>query len=100
MDENFIILPENITLHSDAEQVIDVIENRVLELLESDAGLLFSALYRLDVSEAAIQSAFMITTDETVSRKLATLIYNRQMERAEVKKQVQVNPITDPDYIF
>ncbi|MEZ4911682.1 MAG: hypothetical protein R2774_12585 [Saprospiraceae bacterium] len=98
--EEFAPFPDSIFSQSDPEQIIDVIENRVIELLNSDTGLLFSSLYRLDVSEKFIQQAFMTEQDETVSRKLAILIYTRQKERAEVKKQIKVKPITDPDYIF
>ncbi|MCB0659382.1 MAG: hypothetical protein KDC04_00505 [Saprospiraceae bacterium] len=97
MDLSSIIEIPNFS--QEAEAVINTIELRVADLMDTDMNLLMSYLYRLDVEERDLHIAFLPDSHESVAHKLAVLIYQRQKERTEHKKNTFVPPITDPDYL-
>ncbi len=67
----------------DRETLFKLIESRVNELLIENPDLLFSFLYRLDIDENKIQSA--IAQGEELSKALANLIIDRQIQRIQTK---------------
>jgi hypothetical protein len=75
------------------EALIEAIESRVNELLEKDPGLLFSYLYRLDVSETKVAAALKGLLDTSPVQAIARLIYDRQMVRVKTKLDYKQDPI-------
>ena len=77
--------------YEDKEQLLKLIETRVAQLLDSEPGLLFSYLYRLDVSEQDVRKVLHSSEDKVT--QFALLIYNRQLQRMETKLRIEQKPI-------
>ena len=77
--------------YEDREQLLQIIEERVAQLLDTEPGLLFSYLYRLDVSENDVKEALNSSQDKV--ELIALLIYNRQLQRVETKLKIEQKPI-------
>jgi hypothetical protein len=75
------------------EQMIQMISERVEELLERNIELLMSYLYRLDVAEAKINAALDLSAIIPPHVGIATLIWQRQKERIATKKKYKQDPI-------
>jgi len=82
---------------NDEEEIIQAVTIRVREMLDKSPDLLFSYMYRLDVEESAINHVLknnqLMATDEALAR----LIWERQKQRLEFKKQFPVKPIDDDE---
>jgi len=74
------------------EEMLRFIEARVIELLYKDPKLLFSYLYRLDISEAKVNT-IMRRAESNAAHGLAQLILERQLERIKTKKNMPQLPI-------
>lgn len=61
------------------EQIIAALTWRVDQLIAGNPDQLFSMLYRLDISERRIKEA--MATGQEVTKKIAVLIYERQLEK-------------------
>lgn len=61
------------------EKIITALTWRVDQLIAGNPDQLFSMLYRLDISEKKIKAA--MATDDEVTKKIAVLIYERQLEK-------------------
>lgn len=61
------------------EKIIIALTWRVDQLIAANPDQLFSMLYRLDISERKIKEA--MATDHDVTKKIAVLIYERQLEK-------------------
>lgn len=61
------------------EKIIAALTWRVEQLLAGNPDQLFSMLYRLDISERRIKEA--MATEQEVTKKIAVLIYERQLEK-------------------
>ncbi|MBP6794313.1 MAG: hypothetical protein KA143_04620 [Saprospiraceae bacterium] len=87
MDDSSEFIPELSIQDSyiDRDTLVAAMQVRVLDLLQNQPDLLFSYLYRLDVLEHKIQAA--LAAGENVSKALAELIIDRQVERIRTKKQ-------------
>ncbi len=70
---------------------------RVQELLSSDPSLLFSYLYRLDVSETKLKEALDPSGGDIV-KAISKLIYNRQLERVKTKNSYKQSTIDGWDW--
>lgn len=77
---------------SDYQNLLEMIEKRVEELLEKDSGLLFSYIYRLDVSEQLVRQVMSDDNLDSV-KSLSKLIMDRQMQRLHTKKTIVQKPI-------
>ncbi len=77
---------------SDYQNLLAMIEKRVEELLEKDSGLLFSYIYRLDVSEQLVRQVMSDDNLDSV-KSLSKLIIDRQMQRLHTKKTIVQKPI-------
>lgn len=66
------------------EKIIEVLSWRVDQLIAGNPDQLFSLLYRLDISERKIKDA--MTSEVEVTKKIATLIYERQLEKIISRK--------------
>lgn len=67
------------------EKIINALTWRVDQLIAGNPDQLFSMLYRLDISEKKIKEA--IAGDEDVTKKIAVLIYERQLEKIISRRQ-------------
>ena len=72
--------------------LLDIIKNRVVELLDQHPELLFSYLYRLDIAEIDISKIINNKNCDT-RLELAKLILERQKMRMITKKNIQQRPI-------
>lgn len=61
------------------EKILAALTWRVEQLIAGNPDQLFSMLYRLDISERRIKEA--MATEQDVSKKIAALIYERQLEK-------------------
>jgi hypothetical protein len=90
---------ENMLVSSDKfseTELLEIITNRVVELMQQDLGLLMSYLYRLDIEESDINRALIPDNQsESPHQAIAKLILERQLQRAAVKKAYKVEPIDD-----
>ncbi|MBK7467803.1 MAG: hypothetical protein WBB26_07840 [Saprospiraceae bacterium] len=75
------------------KELIDSIQARVAELLETDPELLFSHLYRLDIDEKRIQLIMHKSSSTKIIDNLALEIYHRQCERIKTKANIKVPPL-------
>lgn len=80
----FGVIPQQMT----EEAMIEQIRERVQELMDTNADLLFSYLYRLDVLEHKIKGALRHPT-LPADEALAQLIWERQKQRLQTKKDYQ-----------
>jgi LytS/YehU family sensor histidine kinase len=67
------------------EKIIAALTWRVDQLIAGNPDQLFSMLYRLDISERKIKDA--MATDDEVTKKIAILIYERQLEKIISRQQ-------------
>ena len=79
----------------DAQNVEQLLANRIAELLETDVESFMSMLYRLDVQEHKIQAAFSPTNSESPNLTLARLIIDRQHQRMITKQTYKQKPLDD-----
>ncbi len=66
-------------------KIIEALTLRVEELIAGNPDQLFSMLYRLDISEKRIKAA--MAQDQEVTKKIAVLIYERQLEKIISRNQ-------------
>jgi hypothetical protein len=69
------------------EALLQVVANRVAYLIEYNLEMLFSSLYRLDVSEGKVHAALMPGNPEPANIAVARLILERQKQRIRTKHQ-------------
>jgi hypothetical protein len=69
------------------QDLLDAIASRVADLMDRDAGLLFSYLYRLDISEESLKEVINTAGDKPIAYRIAELILSRQKTRIEFKKK-------------
>ncbi len=81
-----IVLPPTVS----EEEIIRVLGYRIGQLLAGQPDQLFSMLYRLDISERKIKAAMELGQD--VAKKIAVLVYERQMEKMLSRKQHRAQP--------
>src|SRR5690554_5063332 len=73
-------IPEQVS----PEKIIMLLTYRINELLERNPDHLFSLLCRLDISERKIKHA--LESDHEPTKKIATLVYERQLEKIISRK--------------
>ncbi len=74
-------------------QVLEMIRDRVNELLEKDPELLMSYLYRLDILEVDLKKVLSKDSGIPISEGFSQLIFKRQLERVATKKKYRQDPI-------
>jgi len=74
---------------------LEMIANRVAELMENNMELFFNHLYRMDVDERKVAHVLKYDNndDESVYMSIARLIYKRQILRMETKKRFKQEDI-------
>jgi len=72
------------------EVILSALAFRLDHLIAGNPDQLFSMLYRLDISEQKIKEA--MATDHDVTKKIAVLIYERQLEKIISRKNFNTDP--------
>lgn len=80
------------------EELLQAVANRVAYLIEHNIEMLFSSLYRLDVSEAKVHAALMPGNPEPANIAVAKLILERQKQRIRTKHQYKQKDIDGWDW--
>ncbi len=76
----------------DLQELLTAIERRVDQLISNQPELLFSYLYRLDVSEQQVNTILRSTRPDKTTA-LARLILERQIARNKTKTNLPQSPI-------
>lgn len=84
---------ENFSQEKDDRVLLNLIQQRVDEMMAHDLELLMSYLYRLDISEGRIRVALQNQDKIPANEALARLIYERQLERLSTRKKYKQEPI-------
>ncbi len=92
-------LPE-FQMGANESELLEKIQFRVEQLLQEDSGLLFSYLYRMDVEEHILQDIIKQNGPSELPLALAKEILNRQIVRAQIKKNTPVKPISEPGWNY
>ena len=79
------------------EDVRAFLIDRINNLIKNNMGLLMSALYRIDVSEQAVNQIFATASPEQIASALADLIIERQIQKIRIRERYKVEP---PDSTF
>jgi hypothetical protein len=74
--------------------VLAALARRVTILLSRDAETFFQTMYRLDISEARLNQALY---SENPAVSIASLIWDRQWEKARSRKQYQRPDVPDDE---
>ena len=74
------------------EDLLLAISIRVAHLLDRDSGLLFSYLYRLDISESSLDRVINTPSLDPIAYRIAKLILDRQKKRIMTKKEYNQGP--------
>jgi len=74
---------------------LELLANRIGWMIEHDIELLFSTLYRMDVSEGAVAQAMHPNAPEMANVGLARLVLARQKQRVETKRSYRQPPIDE-----
>lgn len=69
------------------EHFRDLLAGRIRTLLERRRELLFSILYRIDVSERAVKSVIASAATEDIPHHLADLVIERQLQKMETRRR-------------
>lgn len=97
-----LILPEFNESHDDSDAHerawLEAVKTRVAELLDSDPGLLFSHLYRLDISEASLSSILRTEFPKDIPEAISREILMREKQKAASRKANPRNIILDEEY--
>jgi hypothetical protein len=89
-------LQEKLALeHTDNDDLIFIMAERIRELLAGDLEALMSMMYRLDIDEAKIKFAFSKDSVEDPAVSLAKIIIERQQRRMDTKRKYQQPPLSD-----
>jgi hypothetical protein len=89
INEKLEVISGGVDKKAEEEEFIQMIALRVAELMESNMELFFNHLYRMDVDERKVRMALSLHQDhdESVYVIIARLIYDRQKQRLESRKQ-------------
>ena len=76
-------------------ELLALIAERIEEMLEHRPEYLMSMLYRLDVLEEKIHPAMHPGAPDPPNIGLAKLVWERQKQRVETKRQMKTRPLED-----
>jgi len=65
------------------ETILNMLETRVIQLIEMGAETFIPMMYRLDISEAKLHG---VLNEADVAQKIARLIYDRQLQKMASRK--------------
>lgn len=86
-DETLPELPRYLTI----DDVRAFVRERIRTLIDTRRELLFSLLYRIDVSETAVLKVFAEASPSDVPGMLADLIVDRQLQKLQTRQKYASN---------
>ena len=86
---------ENTPPPASEAELLQLVAERIAELLENQPEYLMSLLYRLDVLEVKIHPVMRPDAPEPANYGLARLVIERQKQRAETKRTIKPAPLKD-----
>ncbi len=76
------------------EEILKMLEARVVVLIDRGSESFFQLMYRLDISEKKLHG---VMHEADVAMQIARLIYDRQVKKIETRKQYKADRAnTDP----
>lgn len=84
---------ENTPPPASEEELLQLLADRIAEMLEKQPEYLMSMLYRMDVLEKKIHPAMRPDAPEPANWGLARLVLERQKQRAETKRTIKPEPL-------
>ncbi len=88
---------ENTPPPTNEQELLALLADRIGDLLEQQPEYLMSLLYRLDVLEKKIRPVMHPAAPEPANWGLARLVLERQIQRAETKRNVKIKPLENMD---
>lgn len=89
IEEQFELRPvepvQGLSEHDLLSRLHEYLASRVLQLMNSNFEQLMATLYRIDISEAAVKNVFKQTDELRIAGDLASLIIERQKQKAETR---------------
>lgn len=79
------------------EELIDLLSERIEQMLAENPDYLMSLLYRLDVLEPKIVAVMHPAAPEPAPRGLARLVLERQKQRIETKRTIRPDALEGMD---
>lgn len=89
--------PELVNEAENEADLINLIEQLVQELIDTDFEKLLLLLYRIDVSEVKVKKAIDLSGPENASLSIAKLIFEREKEKAISREKYKSD---SPDWEF
>ncbi len=84
-------LPENLS----EEAILEKLTERVMQLVNEGPDAFFQLMYRLDIPEKKLM---LVAGDVDAARKIARMIYDRQLQKVRSREYYRNNPLNDdPD---
>lgn len=81
--------------HVSEEALLQLLADRVVVYLEKGPDAFYQLMYRIDISEKKLNS---ILHEENVAMQIARLIYNRQLQKQQSRREHKVqNTDEDPE---
>jgi len=65
------------------EAILQLLADRIVQVLERGPDTFFQLMYRLDISEKKLTA---ILDDDNVAAKIARLVYDRQLQKIQSKR--------------
>ncbi len=95
VNSSFDLAPGNIGITE--EDLVQILAERIGQLLEQQPEQLMSLLYRLDVLEEKIRPVMRPDAPEPASIGLARLVVERQKQRISTKRSIKTEPLEGLD---
>jgi hypothetical protein len=87
----FGMLPDRLPTGTDEATVIEVLSERIAEMMEHQLDYLLSLMYRLDIEEEDLQRVLRPGYHEPAHLALAKLVWKRQQQRQESRATYRNN---------
>lgn len=81
------LLNVDLPVHITTTEVIELLQNRINELLQHNFQGLISLLYRIDISEEKLKYQLQLNPGEDAASIIAQLMVDRLVEKAISKQQ-------------
>lgn len=92
MDTGDIVKSWNLSGHIHTEEeLLKELAQKILTLWNDNPSKLMNTLYRLDVSEDKVKNALQSSKENSFAYELATLIINREKQKAILRKKYNSN---------
>lgn len=76
------------------EAILKLLAERVVAYIEKGPDAFYRLMYRIDVSEKKLNA---VLNDEHVADKIARLIYDRQLQKIQSRKEYKSPPVDTDD---